>query len=202
MQLEVSKMGVVAAYRMLTGLIVPRPIAWVTTISATGVVNLAPFSFFNLFGANPPIVVFSPTLTRAAAKKDTLNNIEANGEFVIHASTESHAEQINQSSASLPPEESELTGLNLATVPSVLIRPPRLRDVPFALECKLHQVIPIGQGAIGTNLIIGEVLMIHVDEAVLDAEGQPDPRKIRSIARLGGEYWCKTQDLFTMVRPS
>ena len=201
MQIDISKTEVVAVYQMLVGLVTPRPIAWVTTLSKSGVVNLAPFSFFNAFGANPPVVVFSPTLKRDGGKKDTLINIEANGEFVINASTEQHADLINMSSKMLLPDESEVDMTGLSTLQSEKVKPPRLADVPFALECKVMQIIPVGTGAISANLVIGEIVMMHIDDAVLDPKGQPDPRKIKAIARLGGEFWCRTQDLFQMERP-
>jgi len=201
MQIDVSKTEIVTVYQMLVGLVAPRPIAWVTTLSASGVVNLAPFSFFNAFGANPPVVVFSPTLKRDGEKKDTLINIEANGEFVINASTEKHAELINISSKMLLPDESELDLTGQKTLESIRVKPPRLADVPFALECKVMQVIPVGHGPISANLVIGEILTMHIDDMVLDEKGQPDPRKIKAIARLGGENWCRTQDLFQLERP-
>jgi flavin reductase (DIM6/NTAB) family NADH-FMN oxidoreductase RutF len=201
MQIDVSKSEVSAVYQMLVGLVTPRPIAWVTTISARGIVNLAPFSFFNTFGANPPVVVFSPTLKRDGGKKDTLVNIETNGEFVINASTEKHAELINMSSRMLLSDESEVELVGLSTLKSDKVRPPRLTETPFALECKLMQIIPVGHGPISANLVIGEIVTMHIDDAVLDDKGHPDPRKLKSIARLGGEYWCRTQDLFQMERP-
>ncbi len=202
MQIDVSKTEIVSIYHMLVGLVAPRPIAWVTTISPSGVVNLAPFSFFNAFGANPPVVVFSPTLKRDGGKKDTLINIESNGDFVINASTEKHADMINMSSRMLLPDESEVELIGQKTLPSIKVKPPRLADVPFALECKLMQVIPVGHGAISANLIIGEIVTMHIEDAILDEKGQPDPRKIKAIARLGGEFWCRTQDLFQLERPT
>ena len=201
MRIDVSRTPVIDVYHMLVGLVAPRPIAWVTTISESGVVNLAPFSFFNAFGANPPVVVFSPTLKRDGGKKDTLLNIEANGEFVINASTEKHADLINLSSKPLSYDESEVALTGLATTPSTLVRPPRLADVPFALECKLMQIIPVGSGPISANLVIGQIVTMHVNDDILDSHGIPDPRKINAIARLGGEYWCRTQDLFQLERP-
>ncbi len=201
MRIDVSNTDVVAVYQMLVGLVTPRPIAWVTTISEQGVVNLAPFSFFNAFGANPPVVVFSPTLKRDGGKKDTLINIEANGEFVINGSSEKHADLINMSSKMLMPDESEVALVGLSTLKSERVKPPRLAQVPFALECKVLQIIPVGHGAISANLIIGEIVTMHIDDAVLDPNGLPDPRKLRAIARLGGEFWCRTQDLFQLERP-
>jgi flavin reductase (DIM6/NTAB) family NADH-FMN oxidoreductase RutF len=201
MKLDIATTPVVDAYQMLVGLVTPRPIAWVTTLSATGVVNLAPFSFFNTFGANPPVVVFSPTLKRDGGKKDTLINIEANGEFVVNASSEKHAELINLSSKMIPSDESELALTHQATIPSSSVQVPRLADVAFSLECKVIQIVPVGNGPISANLVIGQVVTMHVDDDVLDAKGQPDPRKIKAIARLGSDYWCRTQDLFELGRP-
>jgi flavin reductase (DIM6/NTAB) family NADH-FMN oxidoreductase RutF len=201
MQIEVSKTPVVEVYQMLVGLVTPRPIAWVTTISPSGVINLAPFSFFNVFGANPPVVVFSPTLKRDCGKKDTLINIEKSGEFVINASTEENAEAINQSSSPLAYDDSEIEMLGLKTTDSALVRPPRLAGIPFALECKLMQIVPVGNGAISANLVIGEIVMIHVSDLVLGSDGQPDPSKLRTIARLGGDYWSRTSDIFKLQRP-
>jgi flavin reductase (DIM6/NTAB) family NADH-FMN oxidoreductase RutF len=201
MWIEVADSPVVPVYQWLVSLVVPRPIAWVTSCSPDGVVNLAPFSFFNVFGANPPIVVFSPTLKRDGTKKDTLINIEAIGEFVIHGSSEVHADQINASSAPLPPEVSELDGLGLETVPSRMVRPPRLVAAPYALECRLLEVRAYGSGPISANLVIGEVVGMHIREEILGPDGLPDPRRLRAIARLGAEYWCRTQDLFELPRP-
>jgi flavin reductase (DIM6/NTAB) family NADH-FMN oxidoreductase RutF len=201
MLIDVKTTSVVEVYHMLVGLVTPRPIAWVTTLSKSGVVNLAPFSFYNAFGANPPIVVFSPTSKRDGGKKDTLLNIEANGEFVINASTEKHADLINLSSKMLPIEESELTLTGQKTIASTSVAPPRLADVPFAMECRALQILPFGNGPIASNLVIGEVITMHIDDEVLGQDGQPDPRKIKAIARLGGEYWCRTQDLFELKRP-
>src|SRR5215218_9105301 len=134
MQIDVAKTPVVDVYHALVGVVTPRPIAWVTTIDAAGRVNLAPFSFFNAFGANPPVVVFSPTLRRDGTKKDTLLNVEATGEFVVHASVASLAERVNQSSVELPPGESEVELVGLHTTPSVKVKPPRLAEAPVAME--------------------------------------------------------------------
>ncbi len=200
MQVDVSKIPVAEAYQWMVGLVTPRPIAWVTTLSPTGVVNLAPFSFFNTFGANPPIVVFSPTLRRDGTKKDTLTNLEQLGEFVIHAATEQHAEQINLSSQTLPPDQSEVELVGMKTIASSLVKPPRLAGVPFALECKVRDILSMGTGPIAANLVIGEVVMMHIDESVLDDTGKIDPTKIKTVARMGGEFWCKTQQLFQLKR--
>ena len=201
MQIDVSASNVVEVYHMLVGVVTPRPIAWVTTVDRQGRVNLAPFSFFNAFGANPPVVVFSPTLRRDNTKKDTLLNIEATGEFVVNAAVATLADRVNQSSKELPPGESELAYTGLTATPSVKVKPSRIAESPVHLECKVMQIIPIGNGPISGNLVIGEVVMIHVDDAVLDEKGRVDPRKLQTIARLGGDFYCRTSDLFELKRP-
>lgn len=201
MHIDCSTAPILDVYHALVGVVTPRPIAWVTTLSQAGVVNLAPFSFFNAFGANPPIVVFSPTLRRDGTKKDTLNNIEWSREFVINAAVEGLAEQINQSSKELPPDESEVTLTGLEVAPSAKVKPPRLAASPVNMECVLEQVVPYGAGAISANLVIGRVVYIHIADSVLDERGKVDPRKLRTIARLGGDYYCRSTDLFEMKRP-
>jgi flavin reductase (DIM6/NTAB) family NADH-FMN oxidoreductase RutF len=201
MMIDVSSADVVAVYRALVSVVVPRPIAWVTTVDENGRVNLAPFSFFNAFGANPPIVVFSPTLRRDGSKKDTLLNLESVGEFVVNAAVESLAEQLNKTSADLPRGQNEAEHAHLTLVPSAKVKPPRVAESPVHLECRVRQLMSIGDGPIAANLVIGEIVLIHIEERVLDSSGQVDPRKLAAIARLGGNDYCRTGDLFQMVRP-
>jgi flavin reductase (DIM6/NTAB) family NADH-FMN oxidoreductase RutF len=199
--IDVATTSYLDVYHTLVGVVTPRPIAWVTSVDASGHVNLAPFSFYNAFGANPPVVVFSPTLRRDASRKDTLLNVEATGEFVLNAAVEPLAAQINLSSKELPygVSEVEFTGLHL--LPSLKVKPPRVAEAPVHMECKLLQIVPVGKGPIAGNLVIGEVIVMHVDDGVLDEKGRVDPRKLRTIARLGGDYYCRTTDLFEMKRP-
>ncbi len=201
MIIDVRAADVVTVYRALVGLVVPRPIAWVTTVDSAGRVNLAPFSFFNAFGANPPIVVFSPTLRRDGSKKDTLLNVEAVGEFVVNAAVEELAEKMNSTSAELPRGQSEAIRAGLTLAPSARVRPPRVAESPVHLECLVRGIMSMGDGPIAANLVIGEVVLIHIEERVLDSAGQVDPRKLRAIARLGANDYCRTGDLFQMERP-
>lgn len=201
MQIDTASTDPVRVYQLLTGIVTPRPIAWVSTVSPAGVVNLAPFSFFNAFSANPPVVVFSPTLKRDGSKKDTLRNLEAVPEFVVSAATADLAAAVNQTSAELAPDDSEVSHAGLATAPSVAVRPPRVAASPAALECRVRQIVPLGAGPIAGNLVIGDVLTIHVADEVLDAAGRVDPRKLRTVARLGADFWCHTSDLFEQKRP-
>lgn len=201
MEIDVPSSNVVDVYHLLVGLVTPRPIAWVTTFSPSGVINLAPFSFFNAFGANPPVVVFSPTLRRDGTKKDTLRNIEVTGEFVVNAAVASLAEKVNLTSKEVPSDESELTLAQLHSAPSISVATPRVAESPFALECKVIQIMPVGNGPISANLVIGQIVRMHLDDSILDPQGKVDPRKLRTVARLGGDYWCHTSDLFEYRRP-
>lgn len=201
MEIDPSAAPVVQVYQALVDLVAPRPIAWVTSIDQDGRVNLAPFSFFNAFGANPPIVVFSPTLRRDGTRKDTLRNVQAVGEFVVNAAVAPLAEALNLTSKEVPTGENEAELAGLALVPSVKVRPPRVAVAPAHLECRVRQIISCGDGPIAANLVIGEVVLIHVDDRVLDSAGRVDPRLLQSIARLGGDFFCRTTDLFEMKRP-
>jgi flavin reductase (DIM6/NTAB) family NADH-FMN oxidoreductase RutF len=201
MIIDVSSADVVRVYQALVAVVTPRPIAWVTTIDGEGRVNLAPFSFFNAFGANPPVVVFSPTLRRDGSKKDTLLNLEVVPEFVLNAAVEKLAGPMNATSKELPRGqcEADLAGLTLQA--SLSVRPPWVVESPVHLECRVRQIIPIGNGPIAANLVIGEVVLMHIDDAVIDSSGRIDPRILRTVARLGGNYYCRSTDLFEMERP-
>ena len=201
MQLEVGTDNFVEVYQKMVDIVTPRPIAWVTTIDLEGRVNLAPFSFFNAFGSNPAVVGFAPSLRRDGTKKDTLRNVEAVGEFVVHSAVASLASAVNLSSAELPHDESEIKLTGLHTQPSVKVRPPRLIEAPVAMECKVLQILNFGTGPIGSNLVLGQVLMFHIDDKLFNEHGRIDPRKLQTIGRLGGDYYCHTSDLFEMKRP-
>jgi len=201
MQIDAATANFLDIYHVMIGAVTPRPIAWVTSLGRTGVVNLAPFSFFNAFSSNPPTVVFSPTLRRDGTKKDTLKNVEATGEFVLNSAVESLAHEINLSSKEIPHEESEVALTGLETLPSVKVNPPRLAAAPVNMECIVRQVIPLGSGPIAGNLVIGQVVYFHISDSILDEKGRIDPRKLRTIARLGGDYYCRSTDLFAMKRP-
>ena len=201
MILDVATAAPLEVYRLLIDVVTPRPIAWATTVDAQGRVNLAPFSFFNAFGANPPAVVFSPTLRRDGSKKDTLLNVEATGEFVLNAAVASLADKVNLTSRELLYGESEAALANLTLVAAAKVKPPRVAESPVHLECRVIQVVPIGSGPMAANLVIGEVLLMHVDDAVVASNGRVDPRKLQTIARLGADWYCRTTDLFEMRRP-
>lgn len=202
MQIDIACAGLLEINQALVSIVTPRPIAWVSTIDKLGRPNLAPFSFFNVFSSNPPIVVFSPVLRRDATKKDTLLNLEEVPEFVVHAAVWSLAEELNLTCKELPRYESEADLAGLELIPSVKVKPPRVKRSPVQMEARVRQIIPLGDGPMSGNLVLGEIIYIHVDDAVLDDQGKIDPRKLQTIARLGGDWYCRTSDLFEMKRPT
>ncbi len=202
MFVELSSLQPADRYRLIIGLVVPRPIAWVSTIDKQGRVNLAPYSFFNAVSATPPVVVFAPALRRDGSKKDTLLNIEATESFVVNVATEPLSEEMNATSAELGYGVSEAEAAGLSMVPSSIVAPPRVGNADAALECRLMQVVPLGEGPSAGNLVIGEILAAHVNDSVLNPEtGQVDPSKLRAIGRLNGNYYCRSTDLFELDRP-
>jgi flavin reductase (DIM6/NTAB) family NADH-FMN oxidoreductase RutF len=189
-------------YHFLTSAVVPRPIAWVTTVDpATGVVNAAPFSWFQAVCADPPMVMLAIQRRSDGSPKDTVRNIRATGEFVVNSSPRELAREMVQTSGEYAPDVSELEVAGLGAVPSRKVRPPRIAGSPVHLECKLHQEIPLGRAG-GTSLIVGEVVHIAADDAVLDARGNVDPSKLVVVARMGGAEYVDTERFFTMRRPA
>ncbi len=202
MLIDPDHMPVPEIYRHLTAAITPRPIAWVSTLSASGVANLAPFSFFNGVGANPPAVMFSPVNRRDGSRKDTILNIEATKQFVINIVPEALARVMNDTSADFPPEESEFAACGLTAVPSHKVRPPRVKESPVQMECVLHEIVKVGDGPLSANVVIGRVVLIHANDAVLDATGQIDPEKVDTVGRLGASAYTRTRDRFDLARPT
>jgi flavin reductase (DIM6/NTAB) family NADH-FMN oxidoreductase RutF len=188
-------------YRHMIACITPRPIAWVSTISARGITNLAPFSFFNGVGATPPTVVFSPVNRRDGSRKDTVLNVEATREFVVNIVSEPLAQKMNACSAEFPHETSEFERCGLTAIPSRRVRPPRVKESHVHLECVLWDIIRIGDGPLAANLVIGRIVLIEVNDAVLDERGEIDPSKLDTIGRMGGSLYARTRDRFAMERP-
>jgi flavin reductase (DIM6/NTAB) family NADH-FMN oxidoreductase RutF len=188
-------------YHFLTSAIVPRPVAWVTTLDpSTGVVNAAPFSWFNAVCADPPTIMLAIIERPDGSPKDTVRNIRASGEFVVNVSPKSLVAQMVQSSGDYPPDVSEIEVTGLATAPSRKVRPPRIAQSPVHLECRLAQEIPLGRGQ-KVSLVLGEVVHISADDAVVDARGNIDPAKLTLVARMGGSEYLDTERFFTVKRP-
>lgn len=174
-----------AAYRWLIGCVVPRPIAWITTLSAAGVVNLAPFSFFNGVTASP--MVLSVAIAHRDPVKDTLRNLRATREAVVHIAPPARLAEVHQSGGEYAATVSEVDELGLATVASAMVRPPRLSEARVAFECRLLQEIPVGEPA--TTLCLLEVVHLHVADGILANDGFPDPHKLSAPARLGNRSY-------------
>ncbi len=191
--------GSEGAYQLLSDAVVPRPIAFVSTIGPEGVPNVAPFSFFNAVCSSPPTVAVSVS-RRQGAFKDTARNIRATREFVVNIVDDALAEQMNASSADFPPEVSEFKATGLTPVQGEMVRAPRVEEAPVSLECKLVQIVELGQGARRADLYIGEVVLFHVRDG-LYVNGRIDPRRLKAVGRLGGNNYCRTHDVFEMVRP-
>ncbi len=188
-------------YKLMVGIIVPRPIAFVSTIDAAGVLNLAPFSYFTACGSNPPVVCFS-TAVRAGARshKDTLRNVEATGEFVVNVVSEEFAAQMNATAAEVPPEVDEFVLSGLTPLASDLVKPPRVAESKVQMECRLYQIVTVSEKPGGGILVLGEVLRFHVLESLLDGY-KIDPDKLNAIGRMGGPTYVRTHDRFEMQRP-
>jgi len=202
MLLDFEKLAPRDGYAWMTQAIIPRPIAWVSTISPEGITNLAPFSFFQAVCSNPPTLMFVPTNNREGGKKDTLRNIEAVPEFVVNLVPYALAEPMNATAASLPYGQSEFAHANVATAPSAKVRPPRVAASPVSFECTLDRIVTIGSGVGAGNVVFGRIVALHVADSVLAADGKSiDPRKLDLIARLSGDYYMRTGELFTVVRP-
>ena len=188
-------------YKLMIGLIVPRPIAFVSTLDVQGVRNLAPFSYFTGCGANPPVVCFCAA-TRSGPRpyKDTLRNIEATGEFVVNIVSEDFAEKMNATSAEVPPEIDEFLLAGLTPLASELVKPPRVAESRIHLECRLRQLVRVSDKPGGGTLILGDVLRFHVQDDLFH-DFRIDPDKLKAIGRMGGPIYCRTSDRFNMPRP-
>lgn len=190
-------------HALLTPLIAPRPIAFVSTLSAAGIGNLAPFSFFAMGGQNPQGVAFCPTADRDGNPKDTLRNVRETGEFVINIVSRAMAERVNQASAPYPFEVDEFDITGFTRVPSVRVKPPRVGESPASLECRVFQLVPQGSGPLFGTWVIGEVLHAHIRDDVLGADGLPDTAKVHPVARMGRQEWAEVVPdvIFSLERP-
>lgn len=188
----------------LLGAIAPRPIAFASTIDSKGNVNLSPFSFFNVFGSNPPILVFSPSRrVRDNTTKHSLDNVKEIPEVVINIVNYAMVEQMSLASTEYEKGVNEFVKSGFTEAPSLTVTPPRVKESPVAFECKVREVIPVGDGGGSANLVICEVVMIHINDAILGENGQIDPFKLDAVARMGGDWYCRANgnSLFEIVKP-
>jgi flavin reductase (DIM6/NTAB) family NADH-FMN oxidoreductase RutF len=190
-------------YRLLAGSILPRPIAFVSTIGAGGVLNLAPFSFFTVASSNPPILAFCPMVRGGERpKKDTLVNIEATGEFVVNIVSEDFASQMNTTAGEYPPDVDEFHLSGLTPIPSDIVKVPRVKESRVNMECKLHQLIPVSDKFLGGTIVLGEVVRFHVLDSMVNDILEVDADQLNAIGRMGGPVYSRTKDRFEMIRPA
>lgn len=188
-------------YEWLITTILPRPIAWVSTVSPDGVTNLAPFSFFQGVCARPPTLLFCPANDRHGQPKDTLRNVRSTGEFVVNLVPFALAEAMNATAATLPYGESEVDRFHIPTLPSRKVRPPRVDGAPVAFECVLDRIVDVGEGPIAGHVVLGRIVQFHVDNAVVAADGRPDPTRLDLVGRAGRNDYLRLGDLFRLERP-
>jgi flavin reductase (DIM6/NTAB) family NADH-FMN oxidoreductase RutF len=191
-----------SAYHLVTRLVGPRPIALVSTLNRSQQGNLAPFSYFMMGGSNPPSCVICPVYDRTGSPKDTLRNIEQQPEYVINGCTKSMAEAMSQCSYPYDYGFDEFDACGLSRAPSAVVAPPRVAESPIALECRRYQIVRHGEGPLASSYVVGEILYAHVADEVL-VDGQPDPRRLDLIGRLGGDWYAHVSpsSLFELPRP-
>ena len=189
-------------YKLLIGSVVPRPIAFVSTISPEGALNLAPFSFFTVANSHPPVLVFTVgNRSRPDPRKDTLRNITTAREFVVNIVSEEFAEKMNLCAGDYPPDVDEFQVSGLTPIPSDLVKPPRVAEAHVNMECRLLYTISMSALVNGGNLVLGEVIRFHIDDAMFQ-NYRIDPDKLRAIGRMGGPSYTRTADRFDMIRPA
>ena len=187
-------------YKLMTGIIVPRPIALVSTVDAAGNVNLAPFSFFAGVGSAPPTVLFCPALSSTGERKDSLRNVEATGEFVISVVSEEISAPANATSEEVPSHVDEFQLSGLTPIPSEVVRPPRVAESPAQMECRLMQVIYAGHKPASGVVVLGEVVRFHVRHDLFD-DFRIDPAGLDAVGRMAGNTWVRTRDRIELIRP-
>ena len=189
-------------YKLMTGLVGPRPIGWISTISKQEVPNLAPYSFFNLFSNNPPVLGFSAAVNRAGRRKDSLLNAEATGCFVHNIVTREIAEKMNQTSEEFPHGVNEFEKVGLTAIASQFVAAPRVKEAAASVECRLRQIISFGDLPGNGQLVLGEVVAIHIhDEQILDERNIVVSKRLPLIGRLGRTDYAEISNIFSLDRP-
>lgn len=194
-----------ALHGYLLGSVAPRPICFASTVSAEGQPNLSPFSFFNVFGSNPATLIFSPSRrVRDNTIKHTLENVKATGEVVINVVNYNIVQQTSLASCEYPREVNEFEKSGLTPIPSEFVKPARVKESPVQIECKVREIIETGDGGGAGNLVICDVLCMHIDDSILDTDGKIDPHKIDLVARMGGDFYCRASGnaVFTVPKPN
>ena len=186
-------------YKILSGVVVPRPIAWVSTFGPNGVPNVAPFSFFQPITPSPPHISFSAG-SRDGEKKDTERNIEETGEFVVNIVNGDIARRMAISALDFTPEQNEFEATGLTIEPSEVVSAPRVAEAPASLECHMRQMIPIGDERYGATLIIGEIVRFHVRDDLVLEQGRIDFKTLDAVGRLAGDWYCSTREQYKLPR--
>jgi flavin reductase (DIM6/NTAB) family NADH-FMN oxidoreductase RutF len=196
MDIDFTTLGAYQRYKLMASLIVPRPIALVTTISDAGVVNAAPFSMFNMLGEDPPVVMISVNRLHNGRIKDTAANILANGEFVVHLADEAIAEKMHGCGESYPPEISELDMVGFSAAPSLSVKPPRIVEAPVAFECVHHELLETAS----RYVFIGRILSLHVRDGLVDTERwRVRLQEFFPVGRFGASFYVRTRDRFSIA---
>ena len=203
LSMDPKELAIPKLHGYLLGAVAPRPICFASTVDKDGNVNLSPFSFFNVFGANPPIMVFSPARrVRDNTTKHTLENVLETQEVVINIVNYNMVQQMSLSSTEYPKGVNEFIKAGLTEIPSEKVKPPRVKEAPVQFECKVNEVIALGKEGGAGNLIVCEVVQLHIDERVLDENGSIDPVKIDTVSRMGGNWYSRAKDgLFEVPKP-
>ncbi|UMT80659.1 flavin reductase family protein [Staphylococcus roterodami] len=197
---DAQSLSVKENYKLLIGSIIPRPIAFVTTLSQDSSVNAAPFSFFNIVNNHPPMIAIA--VQRAGGKrKDTALNIERVGDFVVHITDEDNVQDINETAAPLVYGDSELSRTDLSLITSTAINTPGIQEAKIRFECKLSQIILLGDELDGADLIIGEIVTYHIDDSIYEGDFKINPHTLQAVSRLAGNDYAKLGGLFTIDRP-
>lgn len=187
-------------YKLLTGIVIPRPIGWISSISEEGIANLAPFSYFNAVGDDPPHIMFSAG-RGANSNKDTLNNVLATKQFVVNMVTEELVEQMNSTAQGIPPHESEFDLANLTPIPSLKIKPPRVKESPITMECELVHHYTLEDNKFGgSTILVGRIVMFHIAENVLLDDFKINLDTYKPVARLAGSNYSKLGEIFSVKR--
>jgi flavin reductase (DIM6/NTAB) family NADH-FMN oxidoreductase RutF len=188
------------SYRLMVGSITPRPIAWISTLSESGVLNLAPYSFFTVASCNPPVLSITQVNPRDRTAKDTLTNLRATQECVVNIVNEDLADIMNASCGDYPPDVSEFLALDIESASSLLVKPDGVKAANVRFECKLREVLEISSLPMGGHMMLVDVVNIYVNESVL-VDGQIAPNLLITIGKLGGDWYSNTQERFEMQRP-
>jgi flavin reductase (DIM6/NTAB) family NADH-FMN oxidoreductase RutF len=200
MQIDPELESSTSVYSTMVRAITPRPIAWVSTISPRGVTNLAPFSYFNGVCSQPAALMFSPVNKPDGTKKDTVLNIEANRQFVINVVPFSLAGEMSKTAGEFDYEVSEFEKAGLSEKPSTKVTPPGVAESPIQFECELIQIVPVSEGPLAANVVIGKIVFMTIDDQVLNREGKIDAEMLDTIGRMGGRSYCRTTNRFEIER--